>query len=201
MRKLTRSSEDRVLVGICAGFAEYFQVDPTLVRILWLLASFFGGFGLVAYGLALFLIPEKPGTDFSYHPRDIIPGKESPWSYVFLFTIILFAFRSIPFFRGILHLFFFGIFRLLPFIVALGIIYWVISSRNPDFNWKLIDWHLSTKNRLFLGVCAGLGESLNLDPVIVRIIWGLGSLFSGPIGILLYFAAYYFLLNKPVIHE
>ncbi|NOZ75031.1 MAG: PspC domain-containing protein [FCB group bacterium] len=64
-----------------------------------------------------------------------------------------------------------------------------------------MDWHLSNTDRLFLGVCGGLGESLNLEPVIIRIIWALGCLFIGPIGIILYFLAYYFLSKKPVIHE
>ena len=48
-RRLTRSTTDRKIAGVCGGLAEYIGTDPTLVRILWVLAVVAGGFGFLAY--------------------------------------------------------------------------------------------------------------------------------------------------------
>lgn len=46
--------------GVCGGIAEYFEVDPVLVRIVWVLLFIFGGLGLIAYILAAIIIPRRP---------------------------------------------------------------------------------------------------------------------------------------------
>jgi phage shock protein C len=59
-RRLYRCRHDRRLAGVAAGVAEYFDVDPTLVRILWFLTIFLGGLGLLLYiGMAI-IIPLEP---------------------------------------------------------------------------------------------------------------------------------------------
>jgi phage shock protein PspC (stress-responsive transcriptional regulator) len=50
-----------MLWGICGGIAEYFNVDPTLVRVAWVLTLFLGGAGVVAYIILYFVIPMEPG--------------------------------------------------------------------------------------------------------------------------------------------
>ena len=59
-KKLYRIKEGRKLVGVCGGIAEYFQFDPTIIRLLWVLAAILWGSGLIAYIVCAFLIPEKP---------------------------------------------------------------------------------------------------------------------------------------------
>jgi phage shock protein C len=59
VRKLYRSRRDRVIGGVCGGVAEYFNIDPVWVRIVWVLAIFAKGLGLVAYVLCWLLIPER----------------------------------------------------------------------------------------------------------------------------------------------
>jgi phage shock protein C len=60
-RKLYRSRTDRVLTGIAGGMAEYLEVDPTIVRILWVLATIFtGGLMLLLYIVLAFVIPVNP---------------------------------------------------------------------------------------------------------------------------------------------
>ena len=49
MKRLTKSSADRKLAGVCGGIAEYFDIDPTIVRIAWVLFCCLGGSGLLAY--------------------------------------------------------------------------------------------------------------------------------------------------------
>jgi phage shock protein PspC (stress-responsive transcriptional regulator) len=59
-RRLYRSSRDRQLAGVAAGMAEYFDIDPTVVRILWILSAFIGGFTIVLYVILAFVIPLDP---------------------------------------------------------------------------------------------------------------------------------------------
>lgn len=59
-RKLMRSSRDKKLGGVCAGLGEYFDVDVTLVRILWLIAFFCGGTGLLVYLILWIALPVEP---------------------------------------------------------------------------------------------------------------------------------------------
>mgnify|MGYP004701723013 CR=1 FL=1 len=60
MKRLYRSTYDRMLCGVCGGIAEYFQLDPTLVRLGWALFSILGGSGVLAYIIAAIIIPNDP---------------------------------------------------------------------------------------------------------------------------------------------
>lgn len=57
-KKLTKSSTNRMICGVCAGIAEYVGMDPTVIRLLWVLLTFFGGSGIIAYIIAAIIIPE-----------------------------------------------------------------------------------------------------------------------------------------------
>ncbi|HEX8768538.1 MAG TPA: PspC domain-containing protein, partial [Jatrophihabitans sp.] len=57
-RWLRRSRTDRMISGVAGGLGEYFGVDPVIFRVLFAVLSFFGGVGLVMYGLAWLLVPE-----------------------------------------------------------------------------------------------------------------------------------------------
>ena len=61
-KKLYRSNENRLIAGICGGLGEYFNTDPTLVRLIWAAASLFlaGIGGVVAYILAWIIMPPNP---------------------------------------------------------------------------------------------------------------------------------------------
>ena len=62
-KKLYRSRENRVIAGVCGGIAEYFDIDPTLVRLAWVLFCVLGGSGLLAYIIAAIIIPEGPAGE------------------------------------------------------------------------------------------------------------------------------------------
>ena len=59
-KKLYKSKTDRKLFGVCGGVAEYFNVDPTIVRLFAVLATLFVGGGILAYIIAAIVIPERP---------------------------------------------------------------------------------------------------------------------------------------------
>ena len=59
-KKLYKSSKDKKIDGVCAGIAEYIDADPTLVRLIWALATVMGGAGLLAYIIAMLVMPRNP---------------------------------------------------------------------------------------------------------------------------------------------
>ncbi len=59
-KKLMRSSTDKKLGGVCAGVGNYLDLDVTLVRVLWVLAFFFGGTGLLLYIILWIVLPVEP---------------------------------------------------------------------------------------------------------------------------------------------
>jgi phage shock protein C len=59
-KRLVRPRAGRKIAGVCAGFAEYFDLDVTLVRVVWLLVALMTGVGLLAYPIAWIVMPEEP---------------------------------------------------------------------------------------------------------------------------------------------
>ena len=58
-KRLYRAKADRMIAGVCAGIGHYFDIDPTLVRLIWVFLFFGAGFGLVAYIICIIIIPEE----------------------------------------------------------------------------------------------------------------------------------------------
>ena len=58
-KRLYRSSVNTMLAGVCGGIAEYFNIDPTLVRLAWVSFSACDGSGVLAYIIAAIIIPKK----------------------------------------------------------------------------------------------------------------------------------------------
>lgn len=59
-KKLYRSATDKKLGGVCGGIAEYLEVDSTLIRLAWVLCTLFVGAGILAYIIALLVMPNPP---------------------------------------------------------------------------------------------------------------------------------------------
>lgn len=59
-KRLMRPRNGRKVAGVCLGFAEYFDLDVTLVRIVWLLVSVMTGVGAVTYPIAWIVMPDEP---------------------------------------------------------------------------------------------------------------------------------------------
>ncbi len=59
-KKLYRSEEGKMIAGVCAGIGEYFNIDPTVVRLGFVIFGCMGGSGILAYILASVIIPVKP---------------------------------------------------------------------------------------------------------------------------------------------
>ena len=59
-KRLYRSGKEKILGGVCGGLGDYFDVDPTIVRLLWILFSLFWGVGILIYLIAWFIMPKNP---------------------------------------------------------------------------------------------------------------------------------------------
>ncbi len=62
MKRLYKS-DNKILAGVCGGIAEYFSVDPTLIRLAWVLFSALGGSGVLAYIICALVFPQKSVDD------------------------------------------------------------------------------------------------------------------------------------------
>jgi phage shock protein C len=59
-KKLYRSNQDKILLGVCGGLATYFNIDATVIRLLWALVTIFsGGLGLIGYIVSAVIMPTE----------------------------------------------------------------------------------------------------------------------------------------------
>ena len=70
-KKLYRSNEQKMLTGVCGGLAEYFETDPTWVRLAFVVGTLIGGPGILAYLIMSVVVPRRPalpGADYKQLP-------------------------------------------------------------------------------------------------------------------------------------
>jgi len=82
-KKLYRSRSDRKIAGVCGGLGEYFEIDPTLIRLAVVFFTLWWGGGLLAYLIAWFVIPEEPVVEDAKlltddAPKDSLPAEALP---------------------------------------------------------------------------------------------------------------------------
>jgi len=79
-KQLYRTKQNKVLAGVCGGIADYFEIDPTIVRIIWVLAIF-AGVGIVAYIVCWLIMPEKSYDPFGSSASFDTPARREESSY------------------------------------------------------------------------------------------------------------------------
>ena len=87
MKRLYKSRKEKMIDGVCGGIAEYFDVDPVLVRIIFVLFFFLGGAAIIAYIVGMIIMPKKPlelegaaGGEMAVEKKDLLaePKKQEP---------------------------------------------------------------------------------------------------------------------------
>lgn len=192
MKKITRSHDERIIGGVCGGFAEYFNIDVTIVRLIWIFITVFGGIGILAYIFSLILIPEADPKEIkSTSDDDTYDEKMVIWGVIIVAVGILLFFRHKPIFGAMWHTFSANWINIL-FAVALIVIgLYIVLNKDKKEN-KITDkinsanLHLSATDKKIAGVCGGIGETFKIDSTIVRLLWILGTFISAGLGIILY---------------
>ena len=59
-KRLYRNKQDKMIAGVCSGLGDYFDIDPTVVRLAWVVFAFFAGGGIIAYLIGMIIIPYGP---------------------------------------------------------------------------------------------------------------------------------------------
>lgn len=110
-KRLYRSRENHVIGGVCGGLGEYFNIDPTVVRIVFVIGFFTWGFGVFAYIVAMLIMPERPKNmtdDYVYdeHGNDQHqPAQYSSGNSRLILGIILIIFGGVSIAEKIFHWF------------------------------------------------------------------------------------------------
>lgn len=170
MRIYKRSSTQRVVLGVCGGFAETHGWDADLVRSIWIVLGLAGGIGIIPYVAAAMLWPEA-----DLPPGFVRPERSRRNAGLLLIGfawVLLFRFLGIPLFPwsgGFIAI----AWKLLLPSLFLGMGAFLVWPRlrdraglNPG-NVRLVR---SSSNRLLAGVCGGLGRWWGMDPNLVRVV-------------------------------
>jgi phage shock protein C len=75
MKRLYRSRKDKIISGVCGGIGEYFGIDPVIIRIIAVVLFLWGGSGIIAYIIAMIIIPYAPDQDAEVQKKT---GKSMP---------------------------------------------------------------------------------------------------------------------------
>jgi phage shock protein PspC (stress-responsive transcriptional regulator)/predicted membrane protein len=124
--RLVRRSHGRMIAGVCKGIADHFGIDPILVRIAFVVITFFGGAGVIAYAAAWLLIPEE-GETTSIGERVL---HEHRWGRIAGFVLIAIALSSLlrPVWWGGGH-------ALFPVLLIIGGLYLLSPGFSGRGNW------------------------------------------------------------------
>jgi len=210
-KKLKKSRKNKYIFGVCGGVAEYFEIDSSIVRILWVISIFIGGVGLAAYLVAAILMPKSEENEKEISKEKTVRKDNVGLLIVGGILIFLGLLSLLDQFRFVnLNLRWWNFDRFIYFpwdliwpivLIFLGIIIAVGRPKREEILQRVKGKNLfrSKTNRKISGVCGGLGEYLNIDSTIIRIAWVLVSILSGVIlGIIVYFIFALIIPEKPV---
>ncbi len=213
-QKLYRSRTDRVFAGVCGGLAEYFDVDPVVVRILFVLMVLFGGTGIVLYIAAIFIVPNKPvfimgdsGAPEAGSVQPPGPRNEQARNWfgialvvggVFLLLANMELFHLFDFFSDSFEY----VFPVLLIILGMAIIYYRQSTpqtqqaqqagnepASGEYSFRNgghRQYKRSIRDKKIFGVCGGLADYFGIDASLIRMLYVVLCLASFGAGLILY---------------
>lgn len=213
VRKLYRSSQQRIIGGVCGGLAEYFNVDAILVRLLWILITLIGGAGILAYIIGWIVIPIRPGQGEPQPRGTGSAGTVIGLILVIIGAIMLASWSSVCAFAFPMGMHWFALPGIL-IVLGLGLLVgWLLNRTRQDARPASMDsapesatrsgssarLYRSRDQRVLSGICGGLGKYFNLDPTIVRILWVLFAVASLGTALLIYVILIFVIPEEPVI--
>jgi phage shock protein PspC (stress-responsive transcriptional regulator) len=230
-RMLYRSPTDKIVGGVCGGIAEYLGINPVLVRVIWIVATFatWGG-GFLAYLMLALFLPVGDNRMGQVAPPALqLSQKGITWAAGILMGLGAFwLLANLGILPGLWGAFWtiVGVLFWPALLIGAGYLLWRANTqRNVDqdvadaaakvksamgsMGEKLpsgdqvkdgftnlrnnVPVKRSQTNRVFMGVCGGLGERYGIDPNLIRLIWaafavgtmGLGAALYAVVGLLM----------------
>jgi phage shock protein C len=216
VKRLYRSRQHRVIAGVCGGIADYFNLDPAIIRILWILFTIAGGAGLLTYIAALFIMENNPDQEVAEEEPRHPSNQRVLWGTILIVIGLVFMFTT---FRW----FYFPFFHirwemvLATILIVIGIVVILFGGamttarresepgataegEKPSDPTSIADvkrLYRNREHRIIFGICGGLGDYFHLDPVLIRLIWLLLSFFSGGAGFLVYLVLVFVIPEEP----
>lgn len=130
-KKLKRSSTDKVFAGVCGGIGEYFNIDPVIIRIVWVLLSFMPGApGFLAYLICALVIPEDDGVIYQNENRSSSFNTGNTPVFIGLSLIIVGGFMLAKIIWPQFVFRFINIFRYWPILLIILGIYIIFNQKD-----------------------------------------------------------------------
>lgn len=198
-KRLYRSRRQRMIGGVCGGLAEYFAIDPTLLRIALVVLAFAGGSGIIVYIIGLIIIPEGPvlGEEEAKQGTEEGVSAGPIWGVVLIVIGIIVLIHKFGWFHWPIGEFWFFTWKLLWPLILIFIGVLLLRSRSGEEKDKRQDEGTDKgqdirkltrlrRERMVGGVCGGIADYFRLDPTLVRLLWAFGTIVSYGLGILAY---------------
>jgi phage shock protein C len=179
-----------MLGGVCGGIAEYFNIDPNLIRLLFVVLTFLGGSGILIYIASLIIIPNNPDQTIPDSRENVIQDKPLFWGSLLIVIGLFLLFKQ-------LGLFYSFHFWQIPWQTVWAVVLIIIGAVllfNKSKIGKSVNeegesgkkLYRSRNHKMLAGVCGGLSEYFEIDVSVVRVLWVIGTLLSIGLGILAY---------------
>jgi phage shock protein PspC (stress-responsive transcriptional regulator) len=205
-KKLYRTKNDRMISGVCGGVAEYFGIDSTIVRIIWVVMVFFGGVGAVMYLAAMILVPENPDEVVDPSKPQKKADKNLFWGALLIIVGLLLILRQFGFMHhfDFFHFNWISIWALILIGLGIFMLFNMNSSKSDQesgapINSDTPSIYRSRTDRKVAGVCAGLAIYFNMDANLIRLAFVLLTLASMGFGVIAYIVMIIIFPEEPAI--
>jgi phage shock protein PspC (stress-responsive transcriptional regulator) len=189
-RKLYRSQVSRMVGGVCGGLGEYFNIDPNLMRLLFVVLTFLGGSGILIYIASLIIIPNNPDQTPPEKRESIIQDKPLFWGSLLIVVGLFLISRQLGLFYSFhfWHIPWQTVWAVAFIIVGAVLLFNKSKSTKTegDLDEPEKKLYRSRSQKMLGGVCGGLSEYFEIDVSVVRVLWVIGTLLSIGLGILAY---------------
>lgn len=195
-RRLTKSRANRMIDGVCGGLAEYLGVDATLVRLAWVLLTVMGGAGIILYIAGMILVPKAEAGDPA-QPQNNEKANSRFWGFLLVGVGVVWLTANLG--LSFWHNWWGHAFDVvIPVALVLLGVAFIFGGRRylsgeeggpaaspegaeggvapgPAIVARL---YRSRTEKKIAGVCGGIGVSLSVDPVIIRLLFLVAAIAS-----------------------
>ena len=189
-KRLYKSRRNKMIDGVCGGIAEYFDVDPTIVRTLMVFSTLLGGSGFILYIVGMIIMPVNPSHQQPSQPVEPHPGRSDRhrfWAVLLILVGALILITNLGWFAAFRwwHLSWGTVFPIILILIGVGFILMQSQktqgasstsdgSAGPIENaghsrTEVKELRRSLSDRKLFGVCGGIAAYFHIDSTIVRI--------------------------------